>query len=412
MNYGKPWSKDKTCAASLVAGLLFSASPAAAAGFAGNGCDTVPTELGSAWFRGDHEIRVCIDVAPGFGVGRADIADAFTWASGKWVEYIAAKRINGDRRYDLTGSIDFEHHPLATRFSLQPACDGHEDLRLEAGTTSADSADALTRLNKPIAFALPTASDMRAEWTKGLIWLAPAATLIAADATYHGHPYWAHAPNLRMTLLHELGHVLGVPHVRGTIMEENLEGILRYPAIPLSATRAKVDRDYSKIDRNIELVLCESCALTYQKEKTSYNDVLEMDAWQSLLGRPVTEDYQIAVTTLGDPSFGQDLNVTFTDDTGSATFRITQQFALALKMGDLDVFKRAFYAFDSFGASNFVVATALRTDAVSWLGEMTTSAGTKRQVIVGRNMGSETFMLSLLDGQVTPYWFFVGKSAF
>jgi hypothetical protein len=396
----------------LVLALAASAArPALAAGFAGNGCDTLAPELGAAWFLGDGTVHACIDVAPGFGVGRAEIADAFAWASGKWAEYVAAKKVNDTRPVDLWTSPDFEAHPVATRFVLQPACDGREDLRLEAGTTSPASQAALQRLSRPLAFALPTSSDYHAGWTKGLIWLAAAGTLIPADETYHGHPYWTHAPNLRIALLHELGHVFGTGHVAGTIMDPELEGILRYPAVPPSAQRAELDREYARIDRRVELVLCQSCTLTYALAPHAA-DVLDdpFGYWADVIGRPVREPLQVEVTAHGDPTSGEDFTIVFRDAQGALTMRARQAGMLGDKMGDDEVFKRAFFFQD-----RLVTAIAQHTDAATWIGELALPSGRKLPIVIGRNMNGAalSFGTLVMDGPFAgPRWLFEGRSRY
>lgn len=394
----------------ILATVVARESTAAAAGFAGNGCDTLPVEQESAWFLGSQAIHVCIDSTPGFGATDAELSDAFRWAAGKWTQYIKDKQVNA-RAHDGLGGLTNER--LATNFVLDATCDGHQDLRIEAGVTSAEAAAAKQHMTAPIAFVVPISRDLRAGWSKGLLWLAPSGTVIPPDTAYHGHPYWTHAPNLRIILLHELGHILGNSHIKGTIMDADLEGILRYPAVPLSRMRTSIDRIYQKIDRDVELTLCRDCAASYSEgPATEILDRTWNRAWETLIERPIIGDYRVTVSTANVFETGLDFKVFFSDNSGVVTLNIWQITPLAYRSGDATAFKIATYFSSANITENLLRSNSLYTESMTSLAIIQSPSGAKHSIVVNRNMNSMVLGLALLNELSIPQWIFEGQSAY
>lgn len=70
----------------------------------------------------------------------------------------------------------------------------------------------------PIAFAHRANYDLDAAWGKGFVWVAPKAS---------PHLSWDFPYRLHGIVLHEVGHVLGCEHVRGTILTEDIANLIR-----------------------------------------------------------------------------------------------------------------------------------------------------------------------------------------
>jgi hypothetical protein len=88
-------------------------------------------------------------------------------------------------------------------------CDGSEDLRIYAGVSDARVKQDKTAFDSPLGFAQPESYDEKSGWGRGYIWIAPAPEL--------ANPYALYA-----VLLHEIGHVFGMSHIAGTIMDAHL----------------------------------------------------------------------------------------------------------------------------------------------------------------------------------------------
>jgi hypothetical protein len=89
-------------------------------------------------------------------------------------------------------------------------CDGHEDLTVYYGIEDGRVKQARRQYDNPLGFAQLERFDEASANARGFIWISDAPEVRAAEA------------HLRSLVYHELGHVFGVPHVDGTVMEANL----------------------------------------------------------------------------------------------------------------------------------------------------------------------------------------------
>lgn len=214
----------------------------------GGGMDSGGGELhdldyGVAWFLGDGQVRYCLEVDAGFPLKKAVVEETVRSVLDAWNGYIRQKSIN------RPGS---DHAMwLATDYRELAHCDGTEDLKFYLGGSSAEVEAAKSRFTHPVSFAYRTAYEKKAGWGKGFIWVAP------QDTAFIKLPDWHKPFALYGMLLHEMGHVLGCPHVAGTIMDEDI-------AIYLMEDPDKLKKRFSRIDLTRELALCEgNCSHVY-----------------------------------------------------------------------------------------------------------------------------------------------------
>jgi len=174
------------------------------------GADNKRFDSDAAWFLGDRAIRYCIKVAPGFGVDAAAIDRAVIDATDTWARYVADHKV-----YPANTSPGMS---LATKLTKLPSCDGSEDVTFAMGITNASIEAVRSTYDNPTAFAHRSEYDMLSGWGKGVVWVAPPASV------YPGahFPDWTKPCTLQGILLHEWGHVLGTDDIEGTIMEPDL----------------------------------------------------------------------------------------------------------------------------------------------------------------------------------------------
>lgn len=177
----------------------------------GNGTDYFTDQ--SAWFVGkDRTIQACLQVDRLFGESEPIVKSAFEAAFATWVGYINLHQV--DR---LTiGDEDLSY----TRKVRWTADCENADLTIYAGVTTSEIAKQKAKYQNPLAFAHQTLKTPSLGWTKGYIWLAREGTVLPQ------FPNWRQENVLVGVLIHELGHVFGVGHVPGTIMDETLARML------------------------------------------------------------------------------------------------------------------------------------------------------------------------------------------
>lgn len=189
-------------------------------GFVGNGAAEGRGHAeGAAWFLGNSPILACAS-DPG-------LLPAFESALGKWRRYMEEKQIT-KQRAGLP--------PIAMNARILSECDGSEELLLEILPDAAGA-----ELSAAEIFSY----DENLGRGQGRIWLN--AKVLRNPAT------------LESQLLHQLGHVFGCDHVRGTIMDE---------AVP----KEELNPD-PHIDGARELFLCAECGASWQDNQgNSYRE--------------------------------------------------------------------------------------------------------------------------------------------
>ena len=234
----------------------------------GNGTDNVPEGFGGAWVLGDNsEIKYCLEVGPEFGSDinsvKRDIQKAFS----TWKQYIQSKRINENIENNFLENLKYGSYPdggapaglveksklfrLATTSTLMSSCNGSENIKFYFGIED----ELVTNLKKnyfnPTAFSFRNEYDSYSGKGKGLIWLAKRGALGQHKGSY---PDWSLPNRVLGVLLHELGHFYGVGHIEGTIMQENMFGLLLKPEWT-SEEQEVIEYKMSHIDHEQELFL-------------------------------------------------------------------------------------------------------------------------------------------------------------
>lgn len=196
----------------LVFAFAISTQAFAVGGYSGGGSDYHEIGTGTAWFIGTKEIPYCIQKSDNFGLSTTEIQQNFDSAVQTWTRYIQ------DRKIQTTLPRE---HQLNLNFRYVGACQGTELVRLYFGLEPKEVLEAKKKFEKPYAFAIRESYDLAAGMGKGFIWFAQTGSLFPKAGTT-GFPNWTQPYTLHGMMLHELGHVLGVGHMDGTIMAESL----------------------------------------------------------------------------------------------------------------------------------------------------------------------------------------------
>jgi hypothetical protein len=113
------------------------------------------------------------------------------------------------RRHFLPGEPDFR-----TYGRVNEKCDGSEDLTIYYGVENELVRAARSLYDNPAAFAHLESYDEETGAGKGFIWIDR-----SPEVLYHSH-------HRQALVLHEMGHAFGIDHISGTIMDENIAGLL------------------------------------------------------------------------------------------------------------------------------------------------------------------------------------------
>ncbi len=183
----------------------------------GSGGDRLEISQSSAWFlsdmRKDRTISYCMDVDENFGLSLHRIRDAVESSILKWTTYLQAKGVNNEN-----------YAPLTSQFTLVESCNKDVDLTLYFGTLNERTLPLVDRYYQPVGLAYKERYDYKQLWSKGFIWFAgnKRYPLKQGSEDASAFPDWSIPDALHAVILHELGHVFGVPHVDHTIMRDDI----------------------------------------------------------------------------------------------------------------------------------------------------------------------------------------------
>lgn len=133
---------------------------------------------------------------------------------------------------------------IATQdFVLVPQCvEGRTDIRFQFGTLTGEQMRELDDPTRFVGITVRTHYDKKAMRGKGFVYISPAYGPLKLDREDMTESPWTLRSGglLYLVLLHEIGHIFGVPHVDRpyTLMGE------RYPEYILSAKAAPYHADY------------------------------------------------------------------------------------------------------------------------------------------------------------------------
>lgn len=196
----------------ILAASLFVPTRLQAGHVQGTGADLHPAGNGAAWFVTPEPIYACVVVAPDFHYSRAAIVRSLQRAFDAWRPLLPET----DQRSGLAWPTEIVSVDLCSTL------DAADVLWIYAGVRNAE-VDAVSKFyTSPLGFAHQTSYDAIRGRSSGFIWLSPTLGRHFDEPSRLG----AHAYDLDALMMHELGHVFGVPHLSGTIMTDDLADVL------------------------------------------------------------------------------------------------------------------------------------------------------------------------------------------
>jgi hypothetical protein len=250
-------------------------------GTSSGGSDRGDFFSGAAWFLGaDRAIKTCIDVDSNYGVSEQELKQMIPEAFAIWQKYVSARGIEHrfmDRSRD--GQLIYELLPARQRFafdiSLRPSCDDSEDLKVFFGVADEAVKAVKATYKNPMGMAVRTELGDTNGFGRGLIWIDK-----MLDPKDNAEGQEASRLKIFATLLHEIGHVLGNGHVKGTIMESDLENHL------------DIARDFQElkikshsIDFTNQLESCIECFSVYKGSRLDGGITIDISAFELLFKR-------------------------------------------------------------------------------------------------------------------------------
>jgi hypothetical protein len=172
------------------------------------------------WFLHGTSIQVCLAVDSGMSLPASEIKPVLDRAIKYWQEEFKKET---DHLY-APSRRGFKLGENTFVFNQELGCSGDEDLRFLFGSESLTERERLylqTGLKNYVGVAVRTDYDRTHLRGKGFIYIASDKDLQNAKMSEDliAKP-WSHAKLLEMALIHEIGHVFGIPHMGGSIMSE------------------------------------------------------------------------------------------------------------------------------------------------------------------------------------------------
>ncbi len=261
----------------------------------GNGSEDEQAYDFATWFADSaREVNYCVVVSDDFGRDGKALTALVSESIELWVSYISERKEQfGDASLP---SLNFKN---------LSECDGSEDVKFAFGIHDGQISQDAAQFKRPWAYSAPGPYDLKARWRKGYVWFAKQGEF-GTSKLGHQHPVpdWSTDYKLESVITHEIGHLLGVSHIPGTVMAGNLAQELSWQ----KGTKVT-------IDRNFELFL-----------RPKYigqlgGPELESENFQRLSGRALKDEAKVYITL--DVQTFDKLVLHLEDSAGSFEFPLT-----------------------------------------------------------------------------------------
>lgn len=215
----------------------------------------------SAWFvDSKRTIEACLEWSSDFGAHPSEIKAQAEDSFKTWTSYLSKKK-----------SKNRGPAPQARALNVELTCQGNEDLVFYLGVENDLIKKEMKKYNRPFALSIKTDFNPKNRWGKGIIWLV-------SDKKYSMQSGWSISNRLYSVLLHEWGHVFGVPHIEGTIMD---------PIFGHGIYSDGYFRKKHRIDKEKELIVANEVDSIYIEQEDVKNcaHCKREELFQKLMGR-------------------------------------------------------------------------------------------------------------------------------
>lgn len=289
----------------------------------GGGSGASFPESGAAWFyadKTDGQINICIKRDPAFKASYPEITRSIKAAFQTWDKYIKASDIYD--AFDEDGNPVPTPYPtnltILTKINIQTNCTKKTDITFYLGLKDKIVQDVLDRMVKPKGFAYRNYDDIDAinGTSKGIVYIFSPTFEIGGDLSDTLRYDWSKPNRLQAMITHEVGHIMGLPHIKNTIMEENFD-FLFYMVNSSQDTpiRTEAESYLTKVD--------------HQKKVLFSN--AQMDGVSGLLGIPGSQDEKDTFKFLTNKKLNGKAKITLSSVEGANFFELTVSDSLFSK---------------------------------------------------------------------------------
>jgi hypothetical protein len=187
----------------------------------GNGGEYIGNEH-NPWFVGMEPVQYCVTRSEDMSISAADASIEIAVALGRWKDFLGSGRFDGVGHKDPEHGLEAGTRRLALDFR-EVGCDAAPPLVFKLGVSD-PSVDAALKYSaaRTVGFALRTAYDDVSGRAQGMVWIAPDRGEKAYGGPKVASDFWSRPRLFRNVVLHELGHVFGLQHFKGSLMDARL----------------------------------------------------------------------------------------------------------------------------------------------------------------------------------------------
>ncbi len=201
--------------------LAFAAGKSGKGGIGDGGGDQITSEA-NPWRIGPAPIKFCIERADDFPQSKETLSLIVTEAFRNWQNFFLKHHMNENF---LGYSNDLPKAGLPIYAYEDPTCNDPENqVRFEFGVMNAEIQSYLARYpERTIGFAHRTNYNIKTFQGGGVVWIAPHNSFQENTGPIETvFPDWTWTDSLAHQVLHEIGHVYGMPHNSTWVMDENV----------------------------------------------------------------------------------------------------------------------------------------------------------------------------------------------